>query len=58
MFIRDIDMFAKEAESKFYYPVFNSLFHHYAMQEAKPDSYGRLMHDTDCLIYNLFLFGA
>lgn len=58
MFIRDIDMFAKQDGSKYYYPVFDSLFHHYALMAAKPDPYGRLRYDTDYLVRNLFLFGA
>ena len=58
MFIRDIDMFAKQEGTRFYYPVFDSLFHHYASVAAKPDAYGRLRCDTDYLIRNLFLLGA
>ena len=58
VFIRDIEMFAKQDGSKFYYPVFDSLFHHYALMAAKPDPYGRLRCNEDYLVRNLFLFGA
>ena len=58
MFIRDIEMFAKQDQSDFYYPVFDRLFNHYALMSAKPDHYGRLKCDDDYLIRNLFLFGA